>query len=555
MRLNLPVTDTEYEIDPKQSIVTTTDLNGNIVYANPYFVEASGFTEEELLGAPQNIVRHPDMPPAAFADLWASIKAGLPWRGLVKNRRKNGDFYWVFANATPVIEQGKIVGYMSVRTKPSRAQIETASKLYKQEKDKPGSLILRQGRVLRSRWHRWMATAMEAPISLRLGLIFSALLGATAVFGWQVWAPKTVVRLGLGPWLTAFAAADFVAIAAFWYFISRSIIGPLKEAVRLSQRMAGGDLTADIATVRGDEIGQMVRALCQLNTNLHSIVGDIRLNFGSMLNATRQISTGNTNLSARTDSQAAALEETAASIEEITSAVKHNAEHSLHGDGVANTALASAERGGTIVTKVVETIVEISESSQKISDIVGIINGIANQTNLLALNAAVEAARAGEAGRGFAVVATEVRDLAQRSALAACDIRQLIEDSVRKVTAGTVLARDAGAAMQDILASIRDVSGIMNEISQASNEQSTGIDQVNTAVTQLDEVTQQNAALVEQAAASTRSLEQQGSKLMEALSVFKLKGDRESSAKTQPATAGMAKTPVRKPSHTRLKAA
>jgi len=552
MRLNLPVTDTEYEIDPKQSIVTTTDLKGNIVYANPYFVEASGFTEEELLGAPQNVVRHPDMPPAAFADLWTSIKAGLPWRGLVKNRRKNGDFYWVFANATPVIEQGKIVGYMSVRTKPSRAQIEAASKLYQQEKDKPGSLILRQGRVLRSRWHRWVIAATEAPIGLRLGIIFSVLLGATAVFGWQAWAPETVVRLGLGPWLTAFAAADFVAIGAFWYFVASNIVGPLKEAVRLSQRMAGGDLTADIATDRGDEIGQMTRALCQLNTNLHSIVGDIRLNFGNMLNATRHISNGNTNLSARTDSQAAALEETAASIEEITSAVKHNAEHSLHGDGMANTALASAEKGGMIVNKVVDTIAEISESSQKISDIVGIINGIANQTNLLALNAAVEAARAGEAGRGFAVVATEVRDLAQRSATAASEIRQLIEESVKKVSAGTVLARDAGAAMEDILASIRKVSGIMNEISLASNEQSTGIDQVNTAVTQLDEVTQQNAALVEEAAASTRSLEQQGGKLMEALSVFKLKTDH-----TAPAAAASApgRAATRMPARRALRAA
>lgn len=540
MRLNSPVTNVEYPLDPNKSIVTTTDLKGKITYANPYFVEASGFAKEELIGMPHNIVRHPDMPPAAFADLWASIKAGLPWRGLVKNRRKNGDYYWVLAHATPVVENGKTVGYMSVRTKPDRAQVEAAAGLYKREKDKPGTLILRQGRVFKSRWHRRLTALLEIPIGMRIGLTFALLLGAIAVLGWAAASPETVLRIGLANWLALFATTVFAAVGGFWFYIATAVVTPLHQAVTLAQRMAGGDLTADITTERGDEIGQLTRALCQLNGNLHGLVGDIRVNFGSLLSATQQISTGNTNLSARTDSQAAALEQTAASIEEITSAVKQNAEHASQGDDLANGALASAEKGGMIVSRVVETIAEISESSRKISEIVGIINGIANQTNLLALNAAVEAARAGEAGRGFAVVATEVRDLAQRSANAASEIKQLIEDSVKKVNAGTVLARDAGAAMQDILTSIRKVSGIMNEISLASSEQSTGIDQVNTAVTQLDEVTQQNAALVEQAAASTRSLEHQGSRLMEALSMFRLKSDHGSpSAAPNPTAAAV----------------
>lgn len=548
MRLNLPVTNVEYEIDPHQSIVTTTDLQGNITYANPYFIEASGYSEQELIGAPQNILRHPDMPPSAFADMWASIKAGLPWRGVVKNRRKNGDYYWVLANVTAVVENGKAVGYISVRTKPSRAQVDAAAGLYKQEKDKPGSLILRQGRVFKSRLHRGLTSLMEVSIGVRLGLTFSLLLGAVGVLGWAAASPETIMHAGLAGWLAAFAATVFVAVGAFWFYVARGLVAPLKQAVAFSQRMAGGDLAAVIATERGDEIGQMIRALCQLNTNLHSIVGDIRFNFGTMLNAAQQIASGNTDLSARTDSQAAALEETAASIEEITSAVRQNAEHSTHGDGVANNALASAEKGGMIVTKVVETIADISNSSQKISDIVGIINGIASQTNLLALNAAVEAARAGEAGRGFAVVATEVRNLAQSSAAAASQIKQLIEESVNKVSAGTVLARDAGTAMQDILTSIRNVSGIMNEISLASSEQSTGIDQVNTAVTQLDEVTHQNAALVEQAAASTLSLEQQGRKLMQALAVFKL-GRKDEAAVAAP------KAPARAPARPKRRAA
>jgi aerotaxis receptor len=543
MRLNLPVTNVEYILDEKQSIVSTADHKGKITYANPYFIEVSGYDEEELLGAPHNILRHPDMPPSAFADLWTSIKAGLPWQGVVKNRRKNGDYYWVLAHVTPIIENGKAVGYMSVRTKPSRAQIDAAAKLYSQEKDKPGSLILGQGRVFKSRWHKHFTATMETPIGLRLGLTFALLLGAVGILGWAAASPETVIQTGLAGWMAAFAATVFVAVGGFWLYVAQAIVAPLKQAMIFAQRIAGGDLTASIATQRGDEIGQLTRALSQANANLYSVVGDIRRNFGSMLAAAHQISGGTTDLSGRTDSQAAALEETAASIDQITAKVKQNAGHSSQGDGMANSALASAEKGGTIVTKVVETIAEINESSQRISDIVGIINGIASQTNLLALNAAVEAARAGEAGRGFAVVATEVRNLAQSSANAASEIKKLIEESAEKVQAGTLLANDAGAAMQDILTSIRSVSGIMNEISVASKEQSNGIEQVNSAVTHLDEVTQQNATLVEQTTKSTRRLEEQGAKLMQALSVFKLGHGDDAAAPV--------KTPVRAPAKRR----
>jgi aerotaxis receptor len=548
MRLNLPVTNVEYILDEKQSIVSTTDHRGKITYANPYFIEVSGYSEEELLGAPHNILRHPDMPPSAFADLWTSIKAGLPWQGVVKNRRKNGDYYWVLAHVTPIIEGGKAIGYMSVRTKPSRAQVDAAAGLYKQEKDKPGSLILGQGRVFKSRWHKHFTAMMETPIGLRLGLTFALLLGAVGVLGLAAASPGAVIQTGLAGWMAAFAATVFVAVGGFWLYVAQAMVTPLKQAMTFAQRIAGGDLTASVATQRGDEIGQLTRALGQLNANLHSVVGDIRRNFGTMLAAAHQISGGTTDLSGRTDSQAAALEETAASIDQITAKVKQNAGHSSEGDGMANSALASAEKGGTIVTKVVETIAEISASSQRISDIVGIINGIASQTNLLALNAAVEAARAGEAGRGFAVVATEVRNLAQSSANAASEIKKLIEESAEKVQAGTVLANDAGRAMQDILTSIRSVSGIMNEISAASNEQSNGIEQVNSAVTHLDEVTQQNAALVDETTKSTRRLEEQGAKLMQALSVFKL-------GRGNDIAAAPMKTPARAPAVSKRKAA
>jgi aerotaxis receptor len=521
MRQNLPVTDIEFALNEAETIVSTTDLNGNIEYANTYFVEVSGYTEAELIGAPQNILRHPDMPATAFADLWSTIKAGLPWRGLVKNRRKNGDYYWVLANVTPVIENGKPIGYMSVRTKPSRLQVELATRLYAQERAKPGSVKLCQGQPVLS---RKVALPFISSLSLasQVRLFFAFALLAIGALGWLAWSSPVVVASGLQAWVGALAGAFAVVTALFWRFLARNVVTPLRGALRVAQLMAGGDLTGVIETDRTDDIGQMIRAMAQLNTNLHSIVGDIRNSFNDILRTTSQLASGNVDLSARTDSQAAALEQTAASMEELTSAVKQNADHSKAGDGVASTALSTAEKGGAIVTKVVTTIAEISESSRKISDIVGIINGIASQTNLLALNAAVEAARAGEAGRGFAVVATEVRSLAQRSAQAATEIRQLIETSVEKVNAGTVLANDAGAVMQEILAAVNRVTGLMTEISSASVEQSTGIGQVNEAVTQMDEVTQQNAALVEQATVATAGLEQKSTKLMQALAVFKL---------------------------------
>jgi methyl-accepting chemotaxis protein len=256
--------------------------------------------------------------------------------------------------------------------------------------------------------------------------------------------------------MAAFAATVFVAVGGFWLYVAQAIVAPLKQAMIFAQRIAGGDLTASIATQRGDEIGQLTRALSQANANLYSVVGDIRRNFGSMLAAAHQISGGTTDLSGRTDSQAAALEETAASIDQITAKVKQNAGHSSQGDGMANSALASAEKGGTIVTKVVETIAEINESSQRISDIVGIINGIASQTNLLALNAAVEAARAGEAGRGFSVVANEVKALAGQTAKATKEISGHIA-AMQQATGRSVEAIDT----------IRGTIGDLGKISAA----------------------------------------------------------------------------------------
>ncbi|MCF7770837.1 methyl-accepting chemotaxis protein [Achromobacter pulmonis] len=307
-----------------------------------------------------------------------------------------------------------------------------------------------------------------------------------------------------------------------WIFISRTVLRPLHEAGDHFEKIAGGDFTGRIDVRSNNEIGQLFGAVKRMQESLTRTVATVRRGVDEINVGSREIAAGNTDLSSRTEQQAASLEETAASMEELASTVKQNADNARQANQLAASASDVAERGGSAVAEVVNTMQGISASSRKISEIVSVIDGIAFQTNILALNAAVEAARAGEQGKGFAVVAGEVRSLAQRSAQAAKEIKGLIEDSVGKVGAGSQQVERAGATMQEIVASVKRVTDIMGEISAASEEQSSGIDQVNRAVSQMDEVTQQNAALVEEAAAAAGSLQEQAQRLAEAVAVFKI---------------------------------
>ncbi|MFY1984701.1 methyl-accepting chemotaxis protein [Achromobacter xylosoxidans] len=307
-----------------------------------------------------------------------------------------------------------------------------------------------------------------------------------------------------------------------WIFINRTVLKPLHEAGDHFEKISGGDFTGRIEVRSTNEIGQLFAAIKRMQESLTRTVAIVRRGVDEINVGSREISAGNTDLSSRTEQQAASLEETAASMEELASTVKQNADNARQANQLAASASDVAERGGSAVAEVVNTMQGISASSRKISEIVSVIDGIAFQTNILALNAAVEAARAGEQGKGFAVVAGEVRSLAQRSAQAAKEIKGLIEDSVSKVGAGSQQVERAGATMQEIVASVKRVTDIMGEISAASEEQSSGIDQVNRAVSQMDEVTQQNAALVEEAAAAAGSLQEQAQRLAEAVAVFKI---------------------------------
>jgi methyl-accepting chemotaxis protein len=901
VRNNQPITKIEIPLDDDTLIVSKTDLKGRITYINRDFLQISGFTEQELLGEPHNIVRHPDMPVEAFEDMWRDLKDGRPWTGLVKNRCKNGDYYWVLATATPTHDaNGNLDGYMSVRRKATQQQIQAAEDAYRLFREKrAGGLRIRHGAVVKGGDSLFANLSLKARMMSGFGLMLAALaivallgmwgmsrtneevtgiyerrvipLQEISIVGklmadnrtqilaalqldpaipysklhdhgvethlaaidkniaaisehWGIYrqqvrssehlkqvevleqARERYVKDGLLPARAALAdgryadaneirrkhvdpayaeasqsienlltylktagehqvadAANSYATIRQWMvlagvialvigiLIARSLIlavtRPIADVLATFQSLANGDYTRNVDIFRNDEMGKVLQGLqsmqiqqgfnvaeaarigeenlrikigldcvdspvriadndgriiyanralfkacsdmedalreyipgftanalvgCNLgvfyrenreealerlrtlnetrraeleiggrvymvttnpivsernerlgtvgewrdrtaeiavekevagivgaaangefsrrvevagktgfflklaedlnrlldtsqqgledvgrvlsaiaggdlsqnisadyagtfgqlkdDTNatvarLQEIVGQIKEATDSISTAAKEIASGNQDLSSRTEEQASSLEETASSMEQLTSTVKQNADNARQANELAGTAQSVAVKGGEVVGQVVDTMSAIHQSSSKIADIIGVIDGIAFQTNILALNAAVEAARAGEQGRGFAVVATEVRNLAQRSAAAAKEIKGLISDSVDKVESGNRLVNQAGRTMEEVVSSIKRVAKIMGDISDASREQSSGIEQVSLAVSQMDEVTQQNAALVEEAAAAAESLEEQAGNLAQAVAIFKLEG-------------------------------
>ncbi|MBV6323916.1 methyl-accepting chemotaxis protein [Duganella violaceipulchra] len=352
-------------------------------------------------------------------------------------------------------------------------------------------------------------------------------LSSTQVEGMEQFAAEaSALSSGASLLMSVFAVAATLLATATGYLLTRSIVQPLRQALRIAQTVAAGDLSTHFGPCSKDEAGQLLLALKEMNDSLKHIVGQVRAGTETIATASSQIASGNQDLSSRTEQQAGSLEETASSMEEITATVRENGHNARHANQLAVSASDVAVKGGVVVAQVIDTMGAIHASARKIVDIIGVIDGIAFQTNILALNAAVEAARAGEQGRGFAVVASEVRNLAHRSASAAKEIKTLINDSVDKVGMGSQLVNQAGATMDEIVVSVKRVTDIMANIASATQEQDTGIEQINQAITEMDTVTQQNAALVEEAAAAAESLQSQAGSLAQLVSVFQLEGER-----------------------------
>lgn len=514
MRNNQPVSQKNYPMPVDKTLVSVTDLKGRITYCNTAFIEVSGFARDELLGQAHNIVRHPDMPEEAFRDMWATIQSGLPWTGLVKNRRKNGDHYWVQANATPMMDGDKITGFLSVRVAPSTTAVAGAEALYAsmraEAKSKRKKLVLNRGLVERK---DVLGRLMDM---LRLDVVSKIFIMQLLAVAAILLAASTGISL---VWSGGIALS--IAILVVWV-TWRMTIRPLDMLLKDTNRLASGDMSFQVRTGSKGMIGRLEQGLMQMSVNLRTVVSDVRSEVEQLRTVVAEIAAGNNDMSGRTEAQASSLEQTAASMEQINGTAQQSAAAARRGASLAVETTTVTKRSNEAVTAVSQTMGKISESSSMISEIIQLIEGVAFQTNILALNAAVEAARAGDAGRGFAVVAAEVRQLAQRTTDASREIKQLISESSARVEMGNQQTDQALNRMRDAEQAVVNVAEVIDEVSAAAVEQQTGIAQINEAITHMDTITQQNAAMVEELAAAAKSLEGQVEEVGNSMRLFRL---------------------------------
>ena len=501
------VTQNEYPLDDDTTLMSTTDLHSYMTHTNDTFVQVSGFTLQELLGQPHNIVRHPDMPKAAFADMWYTLQKGEPWSGIVKNRRKNGDHYWVRANAVPMVRNGQMTGYMSIRTRATQDEVAAVEPLYKALNEGRCKKRIHKGLVVRK---GWLGKLPAMPLRWRVRSVMAVLFAVMAA---------TLVASAAG-WASLVAAAVVMLLGTLVF--EQQIVRPVENVARQALRVATGERNSVQHLNRSDELGLTLRAVGQLGLMCRWLINDVSSQVVSVRDGSDRLAQGNEDLNDRTRQTVANVQQTVATMNQMAASVQSNSETAAEVDKLSMAASSAATQGGTVMQTVVKTMDDIADSTQRIGSITSLINDIAFQTNILALNASVEAARAGEQGRGFAVVAGEVRNLASRSAQAAKEIKSLIDSTTESVATGSRFVHLAGDSMDEIRASVGSVSGIMREISIATREQMKGIHEINHAVTHLDRMVQQNAELVVQSAAAASALQSQAGDLAETAGHFRI---------------------------------